>query len=347
MLGTYLKKFGCALIGWNPQILAECGEASIRQFYKLTSAITIMMLLWGTIGYCFAGNYMNMDSLFLRCIVSLMFMVIIVCIERVIILTVGKATGMTVIRVILAIVMALLGSTIFDQMIFRNDIETELQDMRTSKIESIVASRVKMIDAESSRLSHDIDSLNNVYVQLVAEYQKKPVLEVTAVESRTVENGKDSIGNPMFKKVYDVKKDFAENPIKKELDLKEATISSSNDKLNGLIERKLNIQNEVIDEFNQKPSGFIEELMATVHVVGQSGWTIFFYVVMFLFLMLLETFVVSIKMADTKCDYDLIVEHQLKVKETQLRNAMDKIQESYVTKTMKDAGSEGAIAESN
>lgn len=107
-----------------------------------------------------------------------------------------------------------------------------------------------------------------------------------------------------------------------------------------MIERNLHIQDEVIKEFNQKPKGFIEELMATINVVSQSGWTIAFYVIMFLFLMLLETFVVSIKLADTKCDYDLIVEHQLKVKETQLKNAMEKIQTSYVTKQMTDAESE-------
>ena len=340
MFGSYLKKIGCVLIGWNPLILAQCGEASIRQFYKLTSAITIMMLLWGTIGYCFDGNYMNVDSLGLKCAVALVFIIIIVCIERVIILTVGKAPVMGAVRIALAIVMATLGSTIFDQMIFRNDIETELQNMRTEKIESVVLSRVKLINEESARLSHDIDSLSNEFIKKREEYQKRPIMEVSAVESHTVPNGVDDDGNPKYKKVYDVKKEFAENPIKKELDLIETTINNSNEKLNSLIERKLNIQNEVIEEFNQKPTGFIEELMATINVVSQSGWTIAFYVIMFLFLMLLETFVVSIKLADTKCDYDLIVEHQLKVKETQLKNAMEKIQTSYVTKQMTDTESE-------
>lgn len=44
-----LSNIGCFLIGWNKNILKECGEASYRQFRKLLSAICIMMVLWGTI----------------------------------------------------------------------------------------------------------------------------------------------------------------------------------------------------------------------------------------------------------------------------------------------------------
>ena len=50
-----LRNIGCFLIGWDRNILNECGEASYRQYRKLLSAICIMMVLWGTIGYCFAG----------------------------------------------------------------------------------------------------------------------------------------------------------------------------------------------------------------------------------------------------------------------------------------------------
>lgn len=58
----YLINIGCFIIGWNKHILRECGEASYRQFRKLLSAICIMMILWGTIGYCFADRYINIES---------------------------------------------------------------------------------------------------------------------------------------------------------------------------------------------------------------------------------------------------------------------------------------------
>ena len=116
------KSIGCFLIGWNPNILKECGEASQRQFRKLLSAISIMMILWGTIGYCFAERYIGIQTLIPKLAIAIVFMFIILCVERATILTVGKATTMAAMRIALALCMALLGSSIFDQIIFSNDI---------------------------------------------------------------------------------------------------------------------------------------------------------------------------------------------------------------------------------
>ena len=68
-----ITTLGCLLIGWNMDILKECGEASHRQFKKLLSAICIMMVLWGTIGYCFADRYINIESITLKICISMMF----------------------------------------------------------------------------------------------------------------------------------------------------------------------------------------------------------------------------------------------------------------------------------
>ena len=138
-----LKNIGCQLIGWDKNILKECSEASHRQFRKLISAICIMMVLWGTIGYCFADRYINIESCILKVCVSLAFMFIVLCVERVIILTVGKARLMTVMRVMLALCMAVLGSCIFDQIIFRNDIKQTIQDHREDVIKETITKTQK------------------------------------------------------------------------------------------------------------------------------------------------------------------------------------------------------------
>lgn len=44
-----IENFYCHLIGWNPEILAECSEASFALMKKYVSAIFILSLLWGTI----------------------------------------------------------------------------------------------------------------------------------------------------------------------------------------------------------------------------------------------------------------------------------------------------------
>ena len=66
--------------------------------------------------------------------------------------------------------------------------------------------------------------------------------------------------------------------------------------------------------------GFIEELEATIEVISHSLPSLAFYIVVFVILMSIELFVVSIKMGDTKCDYEMKVEYQLAMNENRLKN---------------------------
>ena len=83
-------RIGCFLIGWNPILLKQCGEASRRTLRRYISAIIILSVIWGAIGFCFAERYMGVSSLWQQLAVSSVFVIMILCIERFIILTVGK-----------------------------------------------------------------------------------------------------------------------------------------------------------------------------------------------------------------------------------------------------------------
>ena len=161
-----LKNFGCLLIGWDKNILKECGEASYRQYRKLLSAICIMMVLWGTIGYCFADRYINIESCFLKVCVAITFMFIVLCVERVIILTVGKARLMSIMRVLLALCMAVLGSCIFDQIIFRNDIQQAIQEHREDMIGATINKRLVIYDSDIQRITQEMDSLSKATIAI-------------------------------------------------------------------------------------------------------------------------------------------------------------------------------------
>ena len=128
------SRLGCSLIGWNPNILKECGEASHRTLKRYVSALIILSTIWGTIGFCFADKYIGLSELYQKISVALVFILIIICIERYIILHVGKLGITGVIRFILAFLMAVLGSTIFDQIIFQNDIKVKMDEIRTEQI---------------------------------------------------------------------------------------------------------------------------------------------------------------------------------------------------------------------
>ena len=320
-----LSDMGCLLIGWNKDILKECGEASHRQYRKLLSALCIMMLLWGTIGYCFADRYVNIESTIFKIVVSITFMLIILCVERVIILTVGKARLMTTMRVMLALCMAFLGACIFDQIIFRNDIQQAIQEHREDVIKETITKRLSIYESDIQRITHDMDSLSKATIALGEELQKRPTIKGTNVTSQEqVVMGED--GTPKKVRTQSVNTVTMANPLAEQLKANNEQIQIYSKQLEQLRQDKKDIVQTTTAEVSQRAPGFIEELEATLKVVSKSPVSLVFYIVLFCFLTFLELFVLTIKMGDCKCDYDLIVENQLRLKQ----NLMDQTSQSLL-----------------
>ena len=323
-----ISNIGCFLIGWNKDILKECGEASYRQFRKLLSAICIMMVLWGTIGYCFADRYINIESCWLKVCVALAFMLIVLCVERVIILTVGKARMMSFMRVLLALCMAILGSCIFDQIIFRNDIQQAIQEHREDIIKATITKRLSIYDSDIQRITHEMDSLSKATIILGEELQKRPTIQGTNVNTQEQVVGMDENGRPKKVKVQSVNTVTMANPLAEQLKANNDQIQIYSNQLEQLRQDKKDIAQKTTEEVSQRAPGFIEELEATLKVVSQSWISLAFYIILFCFLTFLELFVLTIKMGENKCDYELIVEHQLSLK----KNLMTKTEQSLITK---------------
>ena len=323
-----LRSIGCFLIGWDKKILKECGEASYRQYRKLLSAISIMMVLWGTIGYCFADRYINIESCAIKICVSIAFMFIVLCVERVIILTVGKARLMSIMRVLLALCMAVLGSCIFDQIIFRNDIQQAIQEHREDVIGSTITKRLAIYDSDIQRITHDMDSISKATILLNEELQKNPIIKGTNVSVQEQVVGVDEDGMPRKVKVQTVNTVSMANPLIEQLKANNDQIQIYSTQLEQLRQDKKEVADKVREEMNQRASGFIEELEATLKVVSQSKVSLAFYIILFCFLTFLELFVLTIKMGENKCDYELIVENQLCLK----KNLMEQTAQSVLVR---------------
>ena len=279
-----------------------------------------MMVLWGTIGYCFADRYLNIESCFLKACVSLAFMFIILCVERVIILNVGKAYAMGGMRFLMAICMAILGSCIFDQIIFRNDIQQAIQEQREEIISKTITKRLSIYDSDIQRISQEMDSLSEATIALNEELQKRPVIKGTNVSTQEQVIGIDENGKPKKVKTQTVNTITLANPLVEQLKANNDQIQIYSGQLEQLRLDKKEVAETVRAEISQRAPGFIEELEATLKVVSQSKVSLAFYIILFCFLTFLELFVLTIKMGENKCDYELIVENQLYMK----RNLMER-----------------------
>lgn len=309
-----LSGIGCFLIGWNKNILKDCGEASFRQYRKLLSALCIMMVLWGIIGYCFADRYINIESCALKVCITFAFMFIVLCVERVIILTVGKARLMTTMRVMLALCMAFLGACIFDQIIFRNDIQQAIQEHREDVISETIEKRLSIYDSDIQRITQDMDTLSKATIALNEELQKRPVIKGTNVSIQEQVVGVDENGKPKKVRTQTVNSVTLANPLAEQLKANNDQIQIYSTQLEQLRQDRKEVAETVRAEVNQRAPGFIEELEATLSVVSKSQVSLVFYIILFCFLTFLELFVLTIKMGENKCDYELIVENQLHLK---------------------------------
>lgn len=326
----FLQKVGCLLIGWDLSVLKQCGESSYRTFRKLVSAIIIVMILWGIIGFSFAQRYLNIQSIIGSLFVAIVFMTIVLCIERIIILKDGGAKWIYVFRILIAICMAILGSFIFDQLMFRNDLEAKIKDNREELVVETIEKRMQVYDEDYRRISTTMDSLNRINDSLTTILMNKPV--ITAVSSTTsTSTTKDSLGNQKPTTTKQVNIGYVENPLNMQVKANNVQIESYHNKLNELTNQRRMVDSVVRAEFEVRPIGFMEELNASISVISQGWLGLVFYVLLFIFLMFLELFVVSIKWGEQKCDYELMVLHQLELKERQLENLKQNIVKKYLT----------------
>ena len=215
-------KLGCKLTGWSSEVLAQCSEASRCQLSKYTSALMILILIWSVTGFCFAQRYIGLP-VWGCCIVSLFFITIVIMIERQIILTTEKSFSMLAFRAIIALVMAIVGSTIFDQTMFGKDIDKQMANTIEVQVAELTAQRVHTIDEKLASLSMESDSLTAINSLLQEDVNKNPFIIQT---SRTSASNKVLMPDGSFKTVSNpsVTKNEVPNP-------KLAQIEANNKKL--------------------------------------------------------------------------------------------------------------------
>jgi hypothetical protein len=222
--------------------------------------------------------------------------------------------------------MELLGSCIFDQIIFRNDIQQAIQEHREDVIGNTITKRLAIYDGDIQRITQEMDSLSKATIALNEELQKRPVIKGTNVSTQEQVVGVDENGKPQKVRTQTVNMVTLANPLAEQLKANNDQIQIYSGQLEQLRLDKKEVAEKVREEMSQRAPGFIEELEATLKVVSQSKVSLAFYIVLFCFLTFLELFVLTIKMGENKCDYELIVENQLSLK----KNLMEQTAQSVL-----------------
>ena len=314
-------KLGCKLTGWSSSVLSQCSEASKTQLSKYTSALLILMIVWSITGFCFAQRYIGLPIW--GCIlVSLVFVTIVVMIERQILLALHPTKKLATFRLVIAIIMAIVGSSIFDQTMFGKDIDKQMADTIELQTADLTQKRVSNIDSKLMAFQIEKDSLNKVNSELQADVNAHPWIiqkSVTNSQDRLVVNGKIKVvNNPS------VTTNQVDNPKQIVIEKKKKKIKQIVLQENDLNKKRLTVEEDTRKEC-QANVGFLEELEAMVSIVTTRTVAGIFYVIFFLLLMSLELFVVTSKMGDEECDYELAIKGAERVKMAQFNSAFSKV----------------------
>lgn len=315
-------KIGCKLTGWSSEVLSQCSEASRCQLSKYTSALLILIIIWGVTGFCFAQRYIGLP-IWACGFVSLFFITIVIMIERQIILTSEKTFSMVAFRAIIAFIMAIIGSTIFDQTMFGKDIDKQMTNTIETQVVELTKQRVRIIDEKLATLHLEIDSIDRINAGLQADINANPfVIQKSVTNSQSqlaLPNGKiKTVINPSVTTTQ------VANPKQTILETNNKAVDRLRDQEQNWMLKKQNVEEDVRKECKESV-GFLEELEAMWVIITTRNLAGAFYVVFFILLMSLEMFVVVSKLVDKECDYEAAIKGAQKVRIAQFANAYNKV----------------------
>ena len=271
-------KLGCKLTGWNSSVLSQCSEASKSQLNKYTSALLILMIVWSITGFCFAQRYIGLP-IWGSALVAIVFVTIVIMIERQILLAIHPTKMLASFRFVIAIIMAVVGSTIFDQTMFGKDIDKQMADTIELQTATLTQKRVGIIDGKLTAINAEKDSLDKLNSILQADINANPWIiqrSVTNSQEKLVVDGRiKTVNNPS------VTTNQVANP-------KQDVVNANNEKIKQLVEqekewskKKLTVEEDTRKECKANV-GFLEELEAMVSIITNRWVAGAFYFIFFL-----------------------------------------------------------------
>lgn len=300
-------RFGCYITGYNYKIVKCSSEASSKAVKKYLSAILIVSTLWGFIGFAFTQRYLH-ASIPVSIIGSVIMILMVIQIERQIILTLGKKHLAFIFRALIGLIMAIIGSVILDQIIFKDDIEKLQIGNIQDEVIRILPQKNKELNSQILQIDSSIYAKERERAALMNEVGKQPTISTL---SSLDQYEKDSTGTMALSK-KSISNQSIPNP-------KAGLIPNIDTQIQTLRQQKFIKENEQLnkkklleDELRAK-TGFLDELKVLVSILRSSGIALCFWIVLATFFFFLELFVVASKWWDSEIDYDSKIIHQNKV----------------------------------
>lgn len=298
-------KLGCFLTGYSYTLIRNSSESSRKTVKKFLSAIILVGAVWSAVGFLFAERYFEANRL-QSIMAGIAMFIIVVQIERQIILTTTLTFWGKFSRVLLGLLMALIGATVIDQIMFQDDVERYKRDNADAVIEKRIASQKYDLSKWISKNDSIILVLNQEINVLTIEALKKPF--DTKTEIRTI-SVTDSTGKILERK-NDIITIQVRNPKFEIVDKKEEQILFFENENNEFQKRMSTLREDQLEKYILESDGFLTELEYLFQILKERTIAKYFYLLWFSLLVLIEMLVLITKSGTGSTDYEKLIQHQ-------------------------------------
>jgi hypothetical protein len=301
-------RVGCFLTGYNYDIIRNSSEASTKTVKKYLSALIIIGIIWGIIGYAFTQRYLHGSVLF-STIGALIMVVLIVQVERQLILSIGKNHLIIIFRMIIGLIIAIIGSIILDQIMFKADVEKAQISKIQQEISELLPPRTFELTQIINQLDKSIQTKEKERTTLLEEITKTPIIRIP---TSTTESKKDSMGKITQSNHTNVTQSIP-NP-------KIETLSMITEQIKNLQDQKIKREDEklkshqILEQELSSKIGFWDELNVLFSILLSSPLAFMVWILIFFFFFAIELFVLLNKYGNKNNDYDQAILHQMEIR---------------------------------
>lgn len=302
-----IEKFGCFLTGFNYNLINSCSEVAKIMLKRYTAMLLLICIIWGIIGFSFATRYLKLENVN-AVIMAIGCVFAIILIERNIILAPKRNKGMFTFRMILAFIMAIIGSLIIDQLILAEDIEEQRIVVIQDKVNSTFPIKSKELKDQMSTLNQQISDLEARQLRLSDEVSRNPTIKQFSRTTNTSLQPGDTVET---KRMTTVVTDVSNPKINELNDLQNLLKSSyalRQEKDSLLLELRADLQKDY-----EQRRGFLDELTIMLDVVSKSWLAGLVYIFWFLFFLAIEMFIVISKIGEDENDYHKLIQQQMEL----------------------------------
>jgi hypothetical protein len=318
-------RLGCFLTGYKYGILKGCSEVSHRTVKRYTAALIIISLLWAFIGYSFVRNYLQ-GSWYVSVLGAIIFILIILQVERQIIMSEGTGQGKYWLRGAIALIMAVIGSIIIDQIIFREDIAHRQLFEINAQVDSLMPAKEAELKRQAVSIDSSLSQKEAEQKVLKMEVDRMPFVQMVSKETKPVPASTTTIDSATKTPVTQTKmmtKTFyvatsVENP-------KKSLIVALDQQIKELREIKMRYDDRIVKlrgEVEQEAkanTGFLYELKLMSDILRESPPALVVWLLWFLLLLGIEIFILVNKLSHLETDYDVTIQHHMELQKRKLK----------------------------